>query len=213
MIEVAAYGAASVSRVRVHLVPIIGAMLLATALCTGCAKPQPEVTPELPPLAAPPPPARLLPPLAGGPIEGATTPPPPEAGRPSTPVRRRDGARPESPRQEPKAAELPRAEAALDGQRPAEEAAGGAAPAPVLQLAPTTESDVTEETIRQQLTHAARDLNRVDYGALSADAKAQYDTAKRFMVLADQAIKDRNFVFARTLADKAGVIAGVLSNR
>jgi hypothetical protein len=63
------------------------------------------------------------------------------------------------------------------------------------------------------LTHAARDLNRVDYGALSADAKAQYDTAKRFMVLADQAIKARNFVFARTLADKAGVIAGVLSNR
>jgi hypothetical protein len=30
------------------------------------------------------------------------------------------------------------------------------------------------------------------------------------MVLADQAIKDRNFVFARTLADKAAVIAGVL---
>jgi len=46
--------------------------------------------------------------------------------------------------------------------------------------------------------------------ALSPDAKAQYDTAKRFMVLADQAIKDRNFVFARTLADKAAVIAGVL---
>jgi hypothetical protein len=191
MIEVAAYGAGSVSRVRVRLVPIVGAVLLATALCAGCAKPQPEVAPELPPLAAP---------------------PPPEAGRPSTPARRRDGARPENPRQEPKAAELPRAEATLEGQRPAEEA-GEAAPAPVLQLAPTTESDVTEETIRQQLTHAARDLNRVDYGALSADAKAQYDTAKRFMVLADQAIKDRNFVFARTLADKAGVIAGVLSNR
>jgi hypothetical protein len=212
MIEVAAYGAGSVSRVRVRLVPIVGAVLLATALCAGCAKPPPEVAPELPPLAAPPPPARLLPPLAGGPIEGATTPSPPEAGRPSTPARRRDGARPESPRQEPKAAELPRAEAALEGQRPEEEA-GEATPAPVLQLAPTRESDVTEETIRQQLTHAARDLNRVDYGALSADAKAQYDTAKRFMVLADQAIKARNFVFARTLADKAGVIAGVLSNR
>ena len=55
------------------------------------------------------------------------------------------------------------------------------------------------------------DLNHVDYVALSADAKAQYDTAKRFIVLADQAIKDRNFVFARTLADKAAVIAGVLS--
>ena len=58
-----------------------------------------------------------------------------------------------------------------------------------------------------------RDLSHVDYGALSADAKAQYDTAKRFMVLAEQAIKDRNFVFARTLADKAAVIAAVLSSR
>jgi hypothetical protein len=83
----------------------------------------------------------------------------------------------------------------------------------VLQLAPTTESAATEGTIRQQLTRAARDLNRVDYVGLSADAKAQYDTAKRFMVLADQAIRDHNFVFARTLADKAAVIAGVLSNR
>jgi hypothetical protein len=212
MIEVAAYEAGSVSWVRDRLVPIVGAMLLATALCAGCAKPQPDVAPELPPLAAPPPPARLLPPLDGGPIEGAATPPPPEAGRPSTPARRRDSARPESPRQEPKPAELPRAEPASEGQRPAGEA-GGAEPAPVLQLAPTTESAVTEETIRQQLTRAARDLGHVDYGALSADAKAQYDTAKRFIVLADQAIKDRNIVFARTLADKAAVIAGVLSNR
>ena len=53
----------------------------------------------------------------------------------------------------------------------------------------------------------------MDYVALSADAKVQYDTAKRFMVLSDQAIKDRNFVFARTLADKAAVIAAVLSSR
>jgi hypothetical protein len=84
---------------------------------------------------------------------------------------------------------------------------------PVLQLAPAGEEHASEGTIRDQLTRATRDLSRVDYVALSADAKVQYDTAKRFMVLADQAIKDRNFVFARTLADKAAVIAGVLSSR
>jgi hypothetical protein len=100
----------------------------------------------------------------------------------------------------------------VDGQRPVEDTPTSE-PAPVLQLAPTTESAATEGAIREQLTRAARDLKRVDYVGLSADAKAQYDTAKRFMVLADQAIRDRNFVFARTLADKAAVIAGVLSNR
>jgi hypothetical protein len=188
------------------------ALLLPLALAAGCAKAQPDIEPELPPLAAPPPPPRLLPPLAGGPIEGATTPPAPDAGRPSTPARRRDMARAEGPRQEPRPAELPRAEAPVEGHRPPDDA-NAAEPAPVLQLAPTTESAATEGTIRQQLTRAARDLSRVDYVALSADAKAQYDTAKRFMVLADEAIKHRNFVFARTLADKAAVIAGVLSNR
>ena len=81
----------------------------------------------------------------------------------------------------------------------------GSEPAPVLHLAPTAESAANERTIRHQLMRAAKDLSHVDYVALSADAKAQYDTAKRFMVLADEAIKDRNFVFARTLADKAAV--------
>ncbi len=206
-------GCGRVSAVRDPLLPIVGAMLT-VALGVGCAKAQPDIEPALPPLAAPPPPPRLLPPLAGGPIEGATTPPPPDAGRPTTPARRRDMARTESPRQEPepKPAELPRAEGPVEGQRPAEGAAGSE-PAPVLHLAPTAESAANERTIRDQLVRAAKDLSHVDYVALSADAKAQYDTAKRFMVLADEAIKDRNFVFARTLADKAAVIAGVLSNR
>jgi hypothetical protein len=200
-----------VAAVRDRVSPFI-VMLVPLALCAGCAKAQPVVEPELPPLAAPTPPARLLPPLAGGPIEGATTHPPPEAGRPSAPPRRREVAKADDSRQEPRPAELPRAEAPVEDQRPVEDPRDSQ-PAPALQLAPTTESAATEGTIREQLTRAARDLKHVDYLALSADAKAQYDTAKRFMVLADEAIKDRNFVFARTLADKAAVIAGVLSNR
>jgi hypothetical protein len=200
-----------VSAVPDRVSPFI-VMLVPLVLCAGCAKAQPDVEPELPPLAAPTPPARLLPPLAGGPIEGATTPPPPEAGSPPTPTRRRDMARAEGSRQEPRPAESPRAEAPVEDPRPAEDPRDSQ-PAPVLQLAPATETAATEGTIREQLTRAARDLKQVDYVALSADAKAQYDTAKRFMVLADDAIRNRNFVFARTLADKAAVIAGVLSNR
>ena len=121
-------------------------------------------------------------------------------------------ARADSPRQEPKPAELPRPEAAVEGQRPAEEAPVSD-PAPVLQLAPTTESAASEGTIRQQLIRAATDLNHVDYVALSADAKAQYDTAKRFITLGDQALKEQNLIFAATLADKAGAIATLLLRR
>ena len=188
MIDVAGHGCGRVSAVRDPLLPIVGAMLT-VALGVGCAKAQPDIEPALPPLAAP---------IGSG--RG---------------LKLRDAmARTESPRQEPepKPAELPRAEGPVEGQRPAEGAAGSA-PAPVLHLAPTAESAANERTIRDQLVRAAKDLSHVDYVALSADAKAQYDTAKRFMVLADEAIKDRNFVFARTLADKAAVIAGVLSNR
>jgi hypothetical protein len=204
-------GRVSVVRERLWL---IAAAAVVAAGAAGCGKAKPAIEPELPPLEAPPPPPRLLPPLVGGPIETpAVTPPPPEAGRPPTPARRRpDGQRAGdngATRQEPRPADGPKTEPLVDAPRPPEETVPPEQ-APILQLAPSTESDATEQAIQQVLIRATRDLGRVDYRALSPDAKAQYDTAKRFIVLADQAIKDRNFVFARTLADKAAVIAGVL---
>jgi hypothetical protein len=202
-------GRVSVVRERLWL---IAAAAVVAAGAAGCAKAKPAVEPELPPLEAPPPPPRLLPPLVGGPIETpAVTPPPPEAGRPPTPARRRperagdNGAT----RQEPRPADAPKTDPLVDAPRPSEETVPPDQ-APILQLAPSAESEATEQAIQQVLIRATRDLGRVDYRALSPDAKAQYDTAKRFIVLADQAIKDKNFVFARTLADKAAVIAGVL---
>ena len=185
-------------------------VLLSAGMCAGCAKSRPAAEPEVPPLAAPATPPRLLPPLAGGPIEAVTLPPAPEAGRPSHAPRRREPQRPTdaTTRQEATPAEQPKTEVPHEPPRSTEEP-----PAPVLQLVPADESTASEAAIRGQLTSASRDLSRVDYGALNADAKAQYDTAKRFMILADQAIRDRNFIFARTLADKAAVIAGVLLSR
>jgi hypothetical protein len=200
--------------VRDRLLLIGTATVLTAGMAAGCAKPRAHVEPEPPPLSAPPPPTRLLPPLAGGPIEGASPPPPPDTGAPPAPARRRaESSRPSDSQRETRPAEPPRADVPLEGQRQPGDAAAPLQPAPVLQLTPATESNASEQTIRQVLSRATQDLSHVDYVALSADAKAQYDTAKRFMSLADQAIKDRNMVFARTLADKAAVIAGVLSNR
>jgi hypothetical protein len=67
--------------------------------------------------------------------------------------------------------------------------------------------------VRQQLSKAQDDLGNVDYAALSNVLKAQYDTAKRFITLGEQALKERNLIYAGTLADKAAAIATVLLRR
>jgi len=57
------------------------------------------------------------------------------------------------------------------------------------------------------------DLNRIDYRGLNTDARMQYDTAKRFIRQADDAVKAKNLVYAKNLADKAVVIAAQLAAR
>nr|MBA3269416.1 hypothetical protein [Acidobacteriota bacterium] len=60
------------------------------------------------------------------------------------------------------------------------------------------------------LDRAIRDLQRVNYAALDADGRAQFDTARRFMQQAEDAIKGSNLAFAGKLADKAATMAAVL---
>ena len=60
------------------------------------------------------------------------------------------------------------------------------------------------------LSRASRDLSRVNYTSLNPDGKAQYDTARRFMQQAEEAMRARNLVFAGKLADKAATMASVL---
>ena len=57
---------------------------------------------------------------------------------------------------------------------------------------------------------AVRDLQRVNYAALDADGRAQFDTARRFMQQAEEALKGGNLAFAGKLADKAATMASVL---
>ena len=67
--------------------------------------------------------------------------------------------------------------------------------------------------MKQQLVKARDATSRqVDRRTLSVDAQAQFDTATRFIDLANQAIRDKNLVFAQTLADKAAVIAALLAS-
>src|SRR5207244_2458090 len=60
---------------------------------------------------------------------------------------------------------------------------------------------------------AKTDINPVDYRTLNADAKNQYDTAKGFIRQANEAIRAKNLLYAKNLADKAAAVAAQLAGR
>jgi len=64
-----------------------------------------------------------------------------------------------------------------------------------------------ERRISEVMRKAAADLGRVDYGKLSADGQGQYEQSKRFNEQAAQELKNRNYAFATTLANKAADLA------
>lgn len=112
----------------------------------------------------------------------------------------RPPARPTPPRAEPPKPEPARSEP----ERPAT-----APPALTLKPAPGVEAK-TEASIRELLARAQRDLQRVNYAALGADGRTQYDIARRFMQQAEDALKGGNLAFAGKLADKAATMGAVL---
>lgn len=171
-------------------------VLTAAAAAGGCATAKATAALPMPTLAPPEVPPRVVaeylpdPPLPAEPVspEAVASPLPPR--RPA----RRDVARPDAAETEEPAPPLA--------------AAPAAPPALVLQMPGT--SAKAEESVRQLLSQAARDLGRVDYRALDGEGREQYETARRFMQQADDALKARNVMFAGKLADKAAAMASVL---
>ncbi len=192
------------SRGRVRF-PVVLRVLVAfgilhlALLAGGCAKAQAKAAPDGPPLNVPTPPPRVLvpveeePPLAEAPPDPEEAAPPPRTA--ATPPRRPAATRPATPQvQNPP--EEPKAEA--PSPPPTE------APA----ARPLTQADAAaDRRIRGVMGKAKSDLERVDYRKLSADGQAQYEASKRFNEQAEQALKDRNYTFASTLADKAAALA------
>jgi hypothetical protein len=79
-----------------------------------------------------------------------------------------------------------------------------------LRAAPGSTNAATEGGVRDLLARASRDLSRIDHQRLSAEEKETYDQSRRFSQQAQQALKERNVVFAETLADKAATLAAEL---
>jgi hypothetical protein len=165
-----------------------------TAMLGGCAAKAQVLEAPLPLLDPPSPPPRVVAAYEPEPEPIAITPP----AEAATPVR--PPARPR-PEQKP--------EPAATASEPVENVAR--APGPSLTLTPTPGSEAqTVTAIRELLQRASRDLARVNVAALNTDGKSQYETARRFIQQADDALKARNIVFAGKLADKAATIAAVL---
>lgn len=187
------------ARVWLLIVCVVQAALFAGA----CAKARAETAPDGPPLEMPAAPPRVLAPVDPPPPIAVTVPetPPVVEQRPPVrpPVRRANGtpaeaeARPEPPPPAPVAAQPPPEPVPTETRE--------------LRAAPSSNAVDAERGVRELLTRAARDINRVDYGKLSADGRSQYEQSKRFSQQAEQALRDRNFVFAATLADKAATLA------
>lgn len=180
---------------------IVGALALGAA---ACATARAATVPDGPPLEVPAPPPREIAPVE----ELAVTPPEPEPPEPAVVAVPRPAARPPA-RQEPRNAEAP---------APAPAATPPAPPAPAPE--PREVRGVTaaaapgeEKKVREVMFRASRDLKGVDYGKLSVQGKDQYDQSKRFSEQAEQALKERNYVYAMTLADKAATIAAELAAR
>ena len=169
-------------------------------LAGGCAKAQAKAAPQGPPLSVPAPPPRVLAPVEEEPL--AENPPTPEPV--ATP-----------PRQTPKPPP------AVAPRRPATTATAEPEPKQETPVQPpTTETPVTAprpnptqadlaaaQKVRDVVKRALNDLGNVTYQKLSQDGKAQYDQSKRFTDQAEQALTDRNYAFAATLADKAATLA------
>jgi HAMP domain-containing protein len=180
-------------------------LLLGAALISGCARVHAKAAPDNPPLDMPAPPERA--------IESSEENPPVPVELPSEPARTSIKRLPPPPRTEPAHAEpKPETPPAEAPKPPAAEEAPRTA-TPPLQTTPAEEVGELENAVRALMTRAQQDLNRVDYQSLNPEAKNQYEVAKSFIRQADDAIRVKNLEYARTVADKAAVIAAQLAGR
>ena len=175
---------------------------------SGCAKTQAASVPDGPALAVPAAPPRVLAPPADEPL--AENPPEPESA-PAPPRTTASPPRANQPRRPPVTTAAPAEEPKSD--TPAPQTPPVVTEAPPLRPAPTPADAAAERRVRDVMRRAAADLGRVNYQRLSTDGKAQYEQSKRFNEQAEQAIKDRNYIFAMTLADKAAALATELQGR
>ena len=179
---------------RMRVVRVVSLVMLTATLGACAAKAQARTEVELPLLEPPPPPPRVV--AAYVEPEPLPVAPSVEAVAPAKPP-----ARPARAEQRPEP--IPPQEPVGAAARPST--------APSLTLIPTPGAESqTVSAIRDLMGRAAKDLSRVNTNALNADGRSQFETARRFLEQAEEALKIPNIVFAGRLADKAATMAAIL---
>lgn len=178
------------------------ALVVLAALAGACAKPQAAAIREPEPLEVPVVPPRVLAePIE--PVREVAEEPAPE------PEASEEDARARAP--QPSPAETEEARAATPDEVPA--AAPETAPEPLLRTPQTRDDGAAARRVQDMLGRAERDLGRVNSDALGEEAKSQFDTARRFLEQAGDALSARNYVFATYLASKAETLAREIVGR
>lgn len=152
------------------------------AVAAGCGKVQASTPGPAPALEPPAPPSKLVIPSQIPDPEPPVTDPvtPPTTPAPARPTNRPPPSTPPAPAQSP--------------------------------LVLRTNSNVAEleRQTRSSLARAQRDLGAVKREELGPDGKTQYDEVRRFIRSSEEALKVKNYIFAKQLADKAALLARLL---
>ena len=175
-----------------------GALLSLAVSTSACAILRAGSAPTVPPLEVPDAPPRVV-------AEFPTEAPTPEI--PSVPVAdvvETPALTPEAPVRTTRAPE-----ASADPDETASEAPT-ADPAPPLQLRPSPDETINIRTVRGSLARTASVLTGIDRATLSPARRVQYDTARRFLNQATEAIAVDNVTFAHYLGQKAETLASSL---
>jgi hypothetical protein len=178
------------------VVKLILIALLVGMSGVACVRARANTEIVMPELLPPPPPPRIVesfpvepvPTIEPSPVESALSPLPTR-----TPPRVVTKPEPAKPEEQPASPEPP----------------PQTAPALTIKPGPSVQAQ-TEASIRALLDRAQRDLQRVNYAALDADGRAQFEIARGFMQQAHEALKVNNLAFAGKLADKAQTMAAIL---
>jgi hypothetical protein len=183
--------------------PLVG-LVCALSGAAACASTRAQTRSDPAPLEIPEPPPRLIEPLpevaeipAPEPERRESVPPLPRPSRPNREVAQANKSEPK-----PDAAKPPEAIPPVDPPAPAPPRAELRTPDPV-----------DDQGVREILDRAQKNLDRVDYRTLAKEGQEQYNTAKRFMEQAKEALNARNQIAAKYLADKADTIAKELTGR
>jgi hypothetical protein len=181
-------------------------MLTSLAVASGCAKARAQTVPDGPPLATPPPPSRAFAPIEEEePLASAQVPNVDNTASGSTLPKANNTTKPQTPRPRP-----------AEAERTEQPAVAAPQPVPTVEAprelrAASSPSDAeSERKVADLMRRATQALNGVYYQGLSPVRKEQYELVKANLKGADEAVKERNFPYAETLADKALKLASEL---